>query len=183
MSEHVPQGKMLLSKDQIQKRVKELGKQISDDYRGKTVCAICVLENAFMFMSDLIRELEVPVLCQFMKPEFTEKYQGSTATTEIFFTPELRVEGKDVLLVEGLVQSGVTTEFLLRNLQARGAASVKLAVFLDKQAERRISLQPDYFGFMVDESFLVGYGLGSPHLNRNLPYVMAQSSASAVSGK
>jgi hypoxanthine phosphoribosyltransferase len=163
--------KVLLTTEQISKRVKELARQISEDYRGKTLTAVCVLENGFIFMSDLVRGVEVPVVCTFMKPEFTEVQQGGTSTTEIFFTPEPDVRGQDVLLIEGLVQSGVTSEFLIRTMTARGAKSVKLAAFLDKQKERRVSLQPDYFGFLLDESYVVGYGLGSPQLGRNLPYV------------
>ncbi len=165
--------KVLLSAEQIQHRVQELARQISDDYRGKTIFAVSVLENGFMFMADLVRRIEVPVVCQFMKPQFTEKPLRSSSTTEIFFTPEIEVKGEHVLLVEALVQSGVTSEFLIRNLTARGAASVKLAAFLDKQADRRVSLRPDYFGFLVDEPYVVGYGLGNPHVGRSLPYVAA----------
>lgn len=165
--------KVLLTAEQIQKRVQELARQIATDYKDKTLYAVCVLENGFMFMADLIRALDIPVVCQFMKPEFSEKVSGSTSTMEIFFSPEIKVEGQHVLLVEALVQSGVTSEFLMRNVMGRGAASVKLAAFLDKQSARRVSLQPDYFGFLIDELFVVGYGLGSPHFGRNLPYVAA----------
>ncbi len=163
--------RVLLSAEQIQKRVKEVARQISEDYKGKTLHAVCVLENGFMFMADLIRDITVPLVCQFVKPEFTEVQTGSVTTTEIFFSPEIKVEGQHVLLIEALVQSGITSDFLIRNVMARGAASVKLAVLLDKQTARRISLQPDYFGFLIDESFVVGYGLGAPHLGRNLPYI------------
>ena len=163
---------MLLSADQIKKRVHEMARQISADYQGKTVYVVCVLENGFMFMADLARELEVPVVCQFLKPEFKESHPN---TTEIFFSPEVNVEGQHVLLVEALVQSGITSEFLIRNLFGRGAASVKLAAFLDKQTARRVPLQPDYFGFLMSESFVVGYGLGTPDLGRNLPYVAARA--------
>lgn len=163
---------MLLAADQIKKRVHEMARQISTDYQGKTVYVVCVLENGFMFMADLVRELEVPVVCQFLKPQFKESHPN---TTEIFFSPEVNVEGKDVLLVEALVQSGITSEFLLRNLYGRGAANVKLAAFLDKQTARRVPLQPDYFGFLMSESFVVGYGLGTPDLGRNLPYIAARA--------
>jgi len=163
---------VLLAADQIKKRVHEMARQISTDYQGKTVYVVCVLENGFMFMADLVRELEVPVVCQFLKPQFKESHPN---TTEIFFSPEVNVEGKDVLLVEALVQSGITSEFLLRNLYGRGAANVKLAAFLDKQTARRVPLQPDYFGFLMSESFVVGYGLGTPDLGRNLPYIAARA--------
>ena len=93
---------------------------------------------------------------------------------EIFFSHEAPIEGKNVLLVEGLVHSGVTTEFLMADLRARQAASVKLVTLLDRQSARRVPLQPDYFGFLVDDAFLCGYGLGSPEqTERNLPYLAA----------
>jgi len=173
--------KVLLSAEQIQKRVGEIARQVNEDYRGKTLHVVAVLENGFIFMADLVRQLDIPVVCQFVKPEFTEKKQGSSVTTEIFFSPEISVEGQHVLLVEALIKSGVTSEFLMRNIHGRGAASVKLATLLDKQSSRRIALQPDYFGFMIDESYVVGYGLGGPELGRNLPYVAAGPEA-ATSG-
>jgi hypoxanthine phosphoribosyltransferase len=163
--------RVLLSAEQIRTRVEELARHISNDYRGKTICAIGVLENGFIFMADLVRHLAVPVVCQFLTVDSKE---ASASTTEIRFSPEPDVKGQHVLLIEALVQSGVTSEFLLRNLMGRGASSVKLAVLLDKQSARRVSLQPDYFGFLVEEAFVVGYGLGAPHIGRNLPYVAAK---------
>lgn len=163
--------KILLSAEQIRNRVQEMARQISSDYRGKTVYVVGVMENGFIFMADLVRELELHVICQFVKAE--SKDTNST-TTEIFFSPELDVSGQNVLLVEALVQSGITSEFLIRNLVSRGAANVKLAVLLDKQSGRRVSLQPDYFGFLMNESFVVGYGLGDHHFGRNLPYIAGQ---------
>ena len=148
-----------------------MARQISRDFQGKTVCAIGVLENSFIFMADLVRQLEVPVVCQFLK---VESKQANASTTELFFSPEPDVEGKDVLLIEMLVKTGVTSEFLLRNLLGRGASSVKLAVLLDKQSARCIALQPDYFGFLLNEAFVVGYGLGAPDVGRNLPYIAAK---------
>jgi hypoxanthine phosphoribosyltransferase len=97
--------------------------------------------------------------------------QGDTTLTEIFFTPDTDVHGQDVLLVEALVQSGQTTDFLIRHLTGRGAASVKLAALLDRHAARRVDLQVDYCGFVIDEPFVQGYGLGAPELGRNLPFI------------
>ncbi|HUQ49496.1 MAG TPA: phosphoribosyltransferase family protein [Terriglobales bacterium] len=161
--------KTLFTTEQIQKRVSEIAKQVSKDYSGKSINVVCVLENGFMFMSDIVRQLDIPVICQFVRPEMKE----GVATTEIFFTPEVEVVGKHILLIEALVQSGVTSEFLIRNFTSRGAATVKLAALLDKQSERRVSLNPDYFGFLLDESYVVGYGLGAPQVGRNLPYIGA----------
>jgi len=165
--------RQVISAEQIQKRVKELARQISDDYQGQTIQMLAVLENAFMFQADLVRALEVPVVCQFIKPKYTRPEAGSGSDVmEIFFSHEPDIPGKHILLVEGLVHSGVTSEFLMNDLRARGAASVKLVTLLDRQAARRVPLQPDYFGFLVDETFLVGYGLGAvEQTNRNLPYL------------
>jgi hypoxanthine phosphoribosyltransferase len=167
--------RQVISADQIQKRVKELSRQISDDYKGQTVQALAVLENAFMFMSDLVRTLEVPVVCQFIKPKYTKQAGNHAAEVmEIFFSHEPDIRGQHILLVEGLVHSGVTSEFLMSDLRARGAASVKLVTLLDRQSARRVALQPDYFGFLVDDVFLIGYGLGAvEQTNRNLPYLAA----------
>lgn len=163
--------RVVLSADQIKKRVQEMARRIAGDYQGKTVYVVGMMENGFVFMADLVRELDLPVVCQFVKGEYKE----SSASMEIFYSPEIDVQGQDVLLVETLIQSGVTSEFLMRNLMGRGARSVKLAVLLDKQTSRRVSLQPDYFGFLMNDSFVVGYGLGAPHLGRNLPYIAAKS--------
>jgi hypoxanthine phosphoribosyltransferase len=163
--------RQVIASEQIQKRVKELGRHISDDYRGQTIQALAVLENAFMFMADLVRALDVPVICQFIKPKYSKQ---AGEIVEIFFSHEPDIRGQHVLLVEGLVHSGVTSEFLMNDLRARGAASVKLATLLDRQSARRVALQPDYFGFLVDEAFLIGYGLGAAEqTNRNIPYLAA----------
>jgi hypoxanthine phosphoribosyltransferase len=167
--------RQVIAAEQIQKRVKELARQISDDYQGETIQALAVLENAFMFMADLVRALDVPVVCQFIKPKYS-KQPGSQSgeVVEIFFSHEPDIRGQHILLVEGLVHSGVTSVFLMNDLRSRGAASVKLVTLLDRQSARRVALQPDYFGFLVDETFLVGYGLGAvEQTNRNIPYLAA----------
>ncbi|MGA9209705.1 MAG: phosphoribosyltransferase family protein [Terriglobales bacterium] len=167
---------VVFTAEQIAARVRELARQISDDYRDRTLHAVCVLENGFVFMADLMRAIEVPVVCQFLKPETRAVEHGD----EIFYG-EVSVQGQHVLLVEGVVQSGITQEFLIRNLLARGALSVKLATLLDKQEDRRVALEADYWGYAIGASYVLGYGLGSPLLGRNLPYVAAKAPA-ATSG-
>lgn len=164
--------RILLSAEQIKKRVQEMARQISHDFQGKTLYVVGVMENGFIFTADLVRELDLNVVCLFVRAESKE---ANSTTTEIFFSPELDVQGQHVLLAEALVHSGLTSEFLIRNLAGRGAASVKLAVLLDKQSARRVSLQPDYFGFLMNESFVVGYGLGDQHFGRNLPYIAGRA--------
>jgi hypoxanthine phosphoribosyltransferase len=173
---------LVISAEQIQKRIREMARQISNDYQGKTIHALALLENGFIFMADLVRALEVPVICQFIKPRYSRDQAGMPAgCTEIFFSHDSDIRGQHVLLVEGLVHSGVTSEFLMSDLRLRGAASVKLATLLDRQAAHRVQLQPDYFGFLVDDAFLVGYGLGAPEqTHRNLPYLAVASSSDAM---
>ncbi len=161
----------LIPAEQIQKRVREMGRQISDDYRGQTIHILAVLENAFVFTADLVRTLDIPLICQFVKPQYRPG-----EVLEIFFSHGPDISGQHVLLLEGLVHSGVTTDFLMSDLRSRRAASVKVAALLDRQVARRVQLQPDYFGFLVQEPFVVGYGLASAEqTNRNLPYVAVAS--------
>lgn len=181
MAENLKIQKTLFSTEQIQRRVADIARQISRDYEGKVLHVVCVLENGFMFMVDLVRQLEVPVICKFVRPHLKDTMIAGSVTTEIFFGPEINVTDAHVLIVEALVQSGVTSEYLIRNFLMKGAASVKLATLLDKQTERRISLQPDYFGFLVDEKFVVGYGLGAPELGRNLNFIGTVAQAAPAS--
>jgi hypoxanthine phosphoribosyltransferase len=164
-------SQIVISADQVQKRVREMARQISHDYEGKTVHALGVLENSFIFLSDLVRAIEMPVVCQFIKPQYRDDLGGML---EIFFSHDIAVQDQHVLLVEGILHSGVTTEFLRNDLRGRGAASVKIAALLDRQTARRVQLQPDYFGVLVDSTYLMGYGLGSAdQTNRNLPHLAA----------
>ena len=171
--------KVVVTAEQLERRVAELGRQITDDYAGKQLFIIGVLENAFIFMADLIRHISLPTVCQFVLSNTRDIEQGLAPAREIFFFPEAGVKGQHVLLVEGLVQSGLTTDFLVNTLTAHGAASIKTATLLDRHGARKVQIQPDYFGFQVDEDYVVGYGLGAPHLGRNLPYVAATDSPSS----
>ena len=172
--------KVVVSAEQIRERLQELAGQISADYRGRTVAAVGVLEDAFIFMADLVRQLQVPVTCQFIKPEHQELWRGNSQTEEIFFSPEVDVKNQDVLLVLGLIETAVTTEFLARNLIARGAKSVKVATLLDRGSARRVGFVPDYCGFEIEDGYVFGYGLGAPLLQRNLPYVATQQGFSVA---
>lgn len=168
--------KVVVTAEQIERRLTDLARHITDDYAGKRLVVVAVLENAFVFVADLIRKVELSTVCQFVLSDIREIESGHAKTREIFFFPELEVKGEHVLLVEGLVQSGLTTDFLATNLLKRGAASIKTAALLDRQGARRVQMQPDYFGFQIDADYVVGYGLGAPHLGRNLPYVAATES-------
>src|SRR5579883_3298584 len=116
MTTTMTMARTLATAEQIQRRVKEMGKKISQDYSGRTIYALGVLENAFIFMADLVRSIEVPVICQFIHPRMFEPPDQPSGSREIFFGPDLNVEGQHVLLIEGVINSGQTTDFLMRNI-------------------------------------------------------------------
>jgi len=165
--------KILLTAEQIQRRVKEIGQQIARDYAGKSLTLVCVLPNGFIFCADLIRAIAIPSIVHFVQPQ-RKAMNGAASQIQIHYGPEIDVKGKDVLFVEGLIQSGQTTEFLMRTIQGWGAASVKLAALIDKQTARKVPLQPDYMGFIIEETYIVGYGLGNPHFGRNLAHIQTE---------
>ncbi|MGO9204771.1 MAG: phosphoribosyltransferase [Candidatus Limnocylindrales bacterium] len=163
--------KIIVSEKDIRQRVRELARQINRDYAGKTLHIVGILEDGFVFMADLVRALEGDVVCQFLKAYVTEQPREGGSTLELFFRPELEVAGKHVLLVMGVLQTGITSEFLIRHLTSCGAASVRIATFIDRSTDRRILLRADYSGFLLDNSYVVGYGLGTADFGRNLPFL------------
>ncbi len=164
---------IVISEAQLQSRIAALGRRISRDYAGRSIFCIGVLENGFIFVADLLRSIQGEVRCQFVRTNVREILDNNIHTTEIFYTPEVDVEGQHVLLCEGIVSSGQTTDFLIRNLKARGAASIKVCTLLDRQSSRRVEIEVDYFGFQVGPQWLAGFGLGSPTRQRNLPFIFA----------
>jgi hypoxanthine phosphoribosyltransferase len=162
---------ILITEGQLRQRIADLGGQVSRDFQGRVVHCVGVLENGFVFVADLVRSITCDVQCQFVKPYIREVYPQSITTTEIFYAPEVQIEGEHVLLCEGIVSTGQTTDFLVRNFQARGAASVAICCLLDRQSNRRVSLNVTYSGFQVENHWLAGFGLGRPILDRNLPFI------------
>ncbi len=156
---------------QLQKRVRELAKQINHDYRGKTLHVVGILENCFLFMADLIRSLKVPVICYFVRPEVYDTAPGGVPMHEIKYTPRVDAAGKDILLVDGILQSGLTLDHLYRYILGQNPSSVRTATLIEKTDERKVAVPTDYVGFKVAGKFLVGYGLGYQDKYRNLPCV------------
>ena len=165
----------VFSAAQIQKRVHELANQISRDYRGKTLHVVGVLENSFVFTADLIRALKVPVYCSFVRADIRDTAQGGIATREITYTPRVEAAGKDILLVEGILQSGMTMDHLYRYLLGQNPASVRTVSLVEKTDERKVDVPTDYVGFRATGKFLVGYGLGYQGRYKNLPYIATMS--------
>ena len=159
------------SEKQIQKRVRQLAKQIDCDYKGKTLHVVGILEDCFIFMADLVRSLTIPVVCHFMKAEIHDISAGATAVREILYTPKVEAAGRDVLLVDGILQSGLTLDHLYSYVLGQNPSSVRTASLIEKSGERTVDVSTDYVGFKSNEKFLVGYGLGYQEKYRNLPFV------------
>lgn len=166
-----PHLEPLFSVEQIQARVGELGSEIARDYAGRNLLLVAVLKGACVFVSDLIRAIDMPLSIEFIA---ISSYGSATRTSgEVRLVKDLEVgiEGRDILVVEDIVDSGITLSYLLANLRARGAASVKLAAMLDKYERREREVPIDYLGFKIPDAFVVGYGLDFAERYRNLPYV------------
>lgn len=164
--------KVAYSAAQIAARVAQMGRAISRDYAGRTLDVVIILENGFVFAADLIRNISVPTVCHFVRAEIRDVQLGGFDRTEIFFSHEPELRDRHVLIVDTVLHSGVTTDFLVKRLQETGPRSIRIAVLLDRPVERRVDLQPDYFGFAAASNYMVGYGLPGGHgLYRSLPYV------------
>ncbi len=159
---------VLYTKEEIDKRVRELADIISSDYKEKDVIIIGVLKGAFIFMADLIRYLNVPCIVDFIRVASYGSGTVSSGKIEIKKDIETDIEGKDVLIIEDIIDTGLTISFLMDKLKERNPRSLKVCVFLDKKHRREIELNADYVGFTMDEGFVVGYGLDCNEMDRFL---------------
>ena len=163
--------KVLYSEADIQKRVKELGAQITRDYEGKKPFFLGVLKGCFVFMSDLVRSVDLPASLDFMA---VSSYGTGTSTTgAVEITKDLKrdIEGLDVIIVEDILDSGVTLSYLTGYLRHRKPNSIRIVTLLDKPARRKADIHADYFGFNCPDEFVVGYGLDYAEMYRSLPYI------------
>ncbi len=164
-------SRALFTTEQIQKRVSELGRQISRDYRGRQPILVGVLKGVLLFMADLMREITLPVELQVMA---VSSYQGETrGEVQVTKGLDADIAGRDVILVEDIVDSGMTLNYLMRYLEAREPASLEVCAFLDKKARRIADVPVKYVGFDVPDEFVVGYGLDYEEKYRNLPFIGA----------
>lgn len=153
-------------------RVASLGKQISKDYEGKSLDVVILLEDAFFFASDLVRRVTCPVVCHFVKVETRDIEHSGHSRREILFSVRPNLKGRNVLVVDAVLATGVTLDFLLKHLQEDRPRSLRVAVLVDKPEGRRVDVSPDYFGFVGASKYLAGYGLAGSHGRfRNLPYI------------
>ena len=163
-------GRPLFTREEIQRKIQELGGRISTDYAEKDVLVVGVLKGALFFLSDLLRSLRISVRMDFIHCTSSSR-NASGSPVRILADMQENVEGKDVLLVEDIMDSGVTIDYLKKRLQAQNPASLKVCVLLDKPDRRKVAIEADYAGFRIPNKYVVGYGLDYQDRYRNLPYI------------
>lgn len=162
---------ILYSEKELDKACTRLGKQITKDYKGKDLVVIGILKGAQIFMSDLIRKIDIPVQLDYMSVSSYGNATESSGVVRILKDLDMSIEGKDVLIVEDIVDSGLTLHYLTENLKSRLPSSIRLCTLLDKPDRRKIQVPIEYVGFIVPDEFIVGYGIDYAEKYRNLPYV------------
>jgi hypoxanthine phosphoribosyltransferase len=168
-----PQLKMLISRNEIAKAVDRLASEIKRDYQGKQPLLIGVLKGSFMFMADLIRQLDLPLELDFVRLSSYGAARESSGKVRVVQGLRTPIKDRDVLVIEDIVDTGITTSFLLDYLRKKKPASLKLCALTDKPSRHRVSVSIDYLGFTVPDKFIVGYGLDCDQRFRNLPDIYA----------
>ncbi len=163
--------KVLLDEKQIAEKVAELGGQISRDYKGKNLLMVSVLKGSVVFVADLMRAITIPAAIDFMAVSSYGSGTKSSGVVKIIKDIDIDLEGKDLLIVEDILDSGKTLHYLRELLEGRNPASVRIATLLDKPSRREADVTPDYCGFTVPDEFIIGYGLDYGEKYRNIPYI------------
>jgi hypoxanthine phosphoribosyltransferase len=166
-------GETLVSSEDLQRRVGELGRQISEEYEGRDLFMIGVLKGAVLFLADLMRNVSVPCEVDFMAVSSYGSQTDSSGVVRIMKDLDAPIEGRDVLIVEDIIDSGLTLHYLMRSLKARNPASLEVCALLTKPERLRVDLSPRYVGFEIPNRFAIGYGLDHAQRYRNLAYVAA----------
>lgn len=162
---------VLLSADEIHAKVCELGKKITEDYRHSNLMLVTVLKGAVVFLADLMREIDVPAEIDFMVVSSYGSGVKSNGVVKIVKDLDVPLAGKDILIVEDILDSGLTLSYIKELLESRGPRSIRIATLLDKPSRRKVDLHADYVGFSVPDEFVIGYGLDYDERYRNLPYI------------
>lgn len=164
-------AEVLLTEEQIQQRIRELAEQISADYRGKDLLLVCILKGGVLFLTDLMRQLDIPHAVDFMAISSYGAGTESSGVVRILMDLNTSIEGKNVLIVEDIVDTGHTLDYILRNLSTRRPASLKVCALLNKPSRRQVDVPIHYVGFDIPNKFVIGYGLDFGEKYRNLPFV------------
>jgi hypoxanthine phosphoribosyltransferase len=166
-------GEILVQADELQHRIREMAAEVSRDYAGKDLLLIGVLKGAVFFLADLMRHLDIPCEVDFMAVASYGSSTDSSGVVRILKDLDAPLEGRDVLIVEDIVDSGLTLQYLMRTLEARGPASLEVCALLTKPERRKVDMPARYVGFEIPDKFAIGYGLDYAERYRNLPYVAA----------
>jgi hypoxanthine phosphoribosyltransferase len=166
-----PQARVVLERTAIHERVAELGRQITEDYRGRQLVLLGVLNGAFIFAADLCREIDLPLEIDFIRVASYGKGTQSSGEIRLLREPDIELAGKDVLLIEDIVDSGTTLALLLDHFRGSAANSVRLCALIDKKERREAEVAVDYVGFALSRGFIVGYGMDCAEIYRNLPAI------------
>ena len=162
---------ILIPEDKLQIKILELGKRISDDYSGSNPLLISVLKGSVVFMSDLMRAISIPCEIDFLAVSSYGKGSKSSGVVKILKDLDRDISGRDIILVEDILDSGLTLSYLLEILNTRNAASINICTLLDKPSRHRVDIRPKYTGFTIPDEFVVGFGLDFDEKYRNLPYI------------
>ena len=162
---------IMISEEEIAKKVKELGKQLTEEYKGKDLLIVGILKGCMLFLSDLVRAIDLPLTMDFMVVSSYGTTTKSSGVVRIIKDLEREIEGKDVLIVEDIVDTGLTLSYLVENFKTRNPKSVKVCSLLDKPDRRKAQVDIEYVGFKIPDEFVVGYGLDYGENYRNLPFV------------
>jgi hypoxanthine phosphoribosyltransferase len=179
MAQPQPIGEVLVDAETLQRRVREMGEEISEAYRGKDLLLVGVLKGAVFFVADVMRSIDVPVEVDFMAVSSYGSATDSSGVVRILKDLDMAIEGRDVLIVEDIVDSGLTLQYLMRSLSARNPASLEVCALLTKPERRKVDLPIRFVGFEIPDRFAIGYGLDHAERYRNLPYVAALDEAGA----
>ena len=163
--------RVLLSEDDIREKVRELGGKITADYKNSNLMLVTVLKGAVVFLADLMRQIDVPAEIDFMVVSSYGSGVKSSGVVKIVKDLDVPLAGKDILIVEDILDSGLTLSYIKELLESRGPRSIRIATLLDKPSRRKVDLQADYIGFSVPDEFVIGYGLDYDEKYRNLPYI------------
>jgi len=163
--------KVLIDEQKIENRVAELGAQIAADYNDKNLVVIGILKGAVLFMADLIKKIDIPLSIDFMAVSSYGKSTRSSGIVRILKDLDEEIEGKDVLIVEDIVDTGLTLKFLAENILSRNPKSLRVCCLLDKPSRRKVAVSVDYVGFEIPDEFVVGYGLDYDQKHRNMPFI------------
>ena len=163
--------RVLLSEDEIREKVRELGGKITADYKNSNLMLVTVLKGAVVFLADLMRQIDVPAEIDFMVVSSYGSGVKSSGVVKIVKDLDVPLAGKDILIVEDILDSGLTLSYIKELLESRGPRSIRIATLLDNPSRRKVDLQADYIGFSVPDEFVIGYGLDYDEKYRNLPYI------------